>query len=198
MPASRPARNAGQAPRSQLRIIGGRWRGRRIEFHAAPGLRPTPDRVRETLFNWLQPQLPGSRCLDLFCGSGALGIEALSRGAARVTLIDVSPAALAGVRRSLETLRAEGAELVAADGLVWIGGAHERRYDIVFVDPPFGAGIAQRCLMLLAASGLLAAGARVYVECGAGEPAPELPAGWTLYREKSAGQVAYRLYVAAG
>ena len=198
MAARKPAPSAGHAPRSQVRIIGGSWRGRRIEFQAEPGLRPTPDRVRETLFNWLQPRLPGSRCLDLFCGSGALAIEALSRGAACATLVDLSAKVLRDVRHNLERLGTSAAELVAADAVAWIGTVRDRRYDIVFIDPPFGGGTAQRCLRLLAGSALLAPGARVYLECGVAEAAPELPPGWQLHREKFAGQVAYRLYLAPG
>jgi 16S rRNA (guanine966-N2)-methyltransferase len=196
MAARKPASSAGHTSRSQLRIIGGSWRGRRIEFEAVPGLRPTPDRVRETLFNWLQPRLAGSRCLDLFCGSGALAIEALSRGAASATLVDVSPTVLREVRHNLDRLGASTAELVTADAVAWLGAMRDGRYDIVFIDPPFGGGTAQRCLQLLADSALLAPGARVYLECGAGEAAPELPPGWLLHREKFAGQVAYRLYLA--
>jgi 16S rRNA (guanine966-N2)-methyltransferase len=196
MSGRKPAPSKSQAPRSQLRIIGGSWRGRRIEFQAEPGLRPTPDRVRETLFNWLQPRLPGSRCLDLFCGSGALAIEALSRGATSATLVDRSPAALQEVRRNLERLGATGVELVTADAVQWIRTVSNCCFDIVFIDPPFGGGIAQRCLQLLSSSALLAPGARVYLECGATEAAPELPPGWLLHREKFAGQVAYRLYLA--
>ena len=198
MAARKPAPAAGHASRSQLRIIGGSWRGRRIEFQAEPGLRPTPDRVRETLFNWLQPRLPGSRCLDLFCGSGALAIEALSRGAASATLVDLSATVLREVRHNLERLGTSAAELVAADAEAWIATVRDRRYDIVFVDPPFGGGTAQRCLRLLADSALLAPGARVYLECGVAEAAPELPPGWLLHREKLAGQVAYRLYQSPG
>jgi 16S rRNA (guanine966-N2)-methyltransferase len=183
-------------PPGAVRIIGGSWRGRRIEFQAGPGLRPTPDRVRETLFNWLQPRLAGSRCLDLFCGSGALAIEALSRGAASATLVDVSPTVLREVRHNLDRLGASAAELVAADAVAWIGAMRDRSYDIVFIDPPFGGGTAQRCLQLLASSTLLAPGARVYLECGVAETAPGLPPGWLLHREKFAGQVAYRLYLA--
>lgn len=198
MAGHKAAPSSNRAGRSQLRIIGGRWRGRRIEFAALPGLRPTPDRVRETLFNWLQPGLPGSRCLDLFCGSGALAIEALSRGAAAATLVDLSPAVLREIRHNLERLGTADVELLARDALEWLSTVRERRYDIVFIDPPFGSGMATRCLQLLAASGLAAPGARIYLECGATEPAPQLPAGWILHREKFAGQVAYRLFLAPG
>jgi len=194
MPRRRADFTTARPARSELRIIGGRWRGRRIGFLAEPGLRPTPDRVRETLFNWLQPVIAGSRCLDLFCGSGALGMEALSRGATSATFVDTAPRVLAEVRKNLERLGAEGWELLLADALSWLQSESARRYDLVFVDPPFGAGSAQRCVGLLGASALLAEGAFVYVEAGAGEPAPELPPDWVLAREKLAGQVAYRLY----
>ncbi|MCP5321082.1 MAG: 16S rRNA (guanine(966)-N(2))-methyltransferase RsmD [Pseudomonadales bacterium] len=181
---------------SELRIIGGRWRGRRIAFHAIEGVRPTPDRVRETLFNWLQPVLPGSRCLDLFCGSGALAIEALSRGAASVTLLDTSAAVLRDVAQNLRRLDATGAELVRADALEWLRVGKGTGWNIVFLDPPFGRAIIAACLPLLAAPGVLAPAARVYVESAIDEPAPELPTGWMLHREKTAGQVSYRLLMA--
>jgi 16S rRNA (guanine966-N2)-methyltransferase len=177
-----------------LRIIGGQWRGRRIRFHAEPGLRPTPDRVRETLFNWLQPHMEGSRCLDLFCGSGALGIEALSRGASHVTFVDASAAALQDLRENLGKLTAEGAELIRGDVFQWLKTAPTQSFDIVFLDPPFRNAMARQCVAALAASGKLASRVLVYVESGANEEAPELPVGWRLHREKFAGQVAYRLY----
>ncbi len=181
---------------SELRIIGGRWRGRRIAFHAIAGVRPTPDRVRETLFNWLQPVLPGSRCLDLFCGSGALAIEALSRGAASATLLDASAAVLRDVAQNLAHLGAAGTELVHADALEWLRAGKGDGWNIVFLDPPFGHGMIAACLPLLATPGVLAPAARIYIECAVTEPAPELPAGWALHREKVAGQVSYRLLLA--
>jgi len=177
-----------------LRIIGGQWRGRRILFHPEPGLRPTPDRVRETLFNWLQPHIEGSRCLDLFCGSGALGIEALSRGASSATFVDASPAALKELRENLGRLAASGAELIGGDAFQWLEQASTQRFDIVFLDPPFRNELARQCVVTLARSGKLAARALVYVESGSTEGAPPVPADWLLHREKFAGQVAYRLY----
>ncbi len=191
-----PRRPSRPGAASELRIIGGRWRGRRIAFHADPGVRPTPDRVRETLFNWLQPVLPGARVLDLFCGSGALAIEALSRGAATATLLDVSGTVLRDVAQNLQRLGATGAELVPADSLAWLSAAPPQAWNIVFLDPPFGRAMVAACLPLLARPGVLAPAARIYVESAVGDALPELPPGWTLYREKAAGQVSYRLLLA--
>ena len=185
-----PARSA----RGHLRIIGGRWRGRRVAFGAVEGLRPTPDRVRETLFNWLAPVIEGSRCLDLFCGSGALGLEALSRGAGEVVFIDRSSAVTGQLRHSLQGLGAEGAQLLTGDALAWIVGAPQGVFDIAFVDPPYRQGLAERCIAGIEARGALARQAYVYVETGADEPPPVVPAHWLLHRDRRAGQVAYRLY----
>jgi 16S rRNA (guanine966-N2)-methyltransferase len=193
------ARSRPTAPlaRGQLRIIGGRWRGRRVAFAAVEGLRPTPDRVRETLFNWLAPVIEGSRCLDLFCGSGALGLEALSRGAAEVVFIDRSRVVTEQLGQSLQGLGAEGARLLTSDALEWIASAARGAWDIVFVDPPYRQGLADRCIAGIEASGLLARAARVYVETGADEDPPVVPAHWLLHRDRRAGQVAYRLYTTA-
>lgn len=183
--------------RSELRIIAGKWRGRRIGFVAEPGLRPTPERVRETLFNWLQPVIAGSRCLDLFCGSGALGIEALSRGAAALTLIDSSATVIREIRANLERLGKNGAAtLIRADACNWLLNTREQGYDVVFLDPPFSSSLATRCLQLLDRSALLAPGARVYLECAIDETAPIPGPGWVLHRERFAGNVAYRLFIA--
>lgn len=186
-PPARPARG-------HLRIIGGRWRGRRLGFDSVEGLRPTPDRVRETLFNWLAPVIDGSRCLDLFCGSGALGLEALSRGAREVLFIDRSSAATGPLAQNLQALRAEGAQLLTGDALAWITGAPQGAFDIAFVDPPYRQGLAERCIAGIEARGLLARNALVYVETGTDEPLPVVPAHWLLHRDRRAGQVAYRLY----
>lgn len=185
--------SAGREPPGEVRVIGGRWRGRLLQFTAAEGLRPTPNRVRETLFNWLQGDIQGSTCLDLFCGSGALGIEALSRGAAHATLLDTSAAAVRDVRATLARFGDGSAEVIQAEAIGWLGGRAGRRYDIVFIDPPFDGDLAERALAAVAAAGVLRPGALVYLEMAAGHAAPELPAGWTLHREKLAGQVAYRL-----
>ena len=176
---------------NQIRIIGGQWRSRRLEFPDAPGLRPTSDRVRETLFNWLAPVLPGARCLDLFAGSGALGIEALSRGAAEVVFVERDPAAVRVLRDNLTRLKAEGGRVELAEALNWL-----RRpgtpFEIVFLDPPFDADLLEPACAALEAGGWLTATAWIYLEAAAGWT-PALPAGWTLHREKTAGMVAYRL-----
>ena len=183
--------------RNRVRLIGGTWRGRVLEFSDAPGLRPTPDRVRETLFNWLQPVLPGSHCLDLFAGTGALGFEALSRGAASVTLVEQSPAVAAELRTNALRLAARGAQIVERDALAFLRQPVARPFDIVFLDPPFHQGLVGRAIEELSRPGVLSPTALVYVESGVDEPEPAAPDTWTLHRDKRAGQVAYRLFRAA-
>ncbi|MDQ2076672.1 16S rRNA (guanine(966)-N(2))-methyltransferase RsmD [Marinimicrobium sp. ABcell2] len=177
-----------------LRIIGGRWRGRKLNFPAIEGLRPTGDRIRETLFNWLAPHLPGARCLDLFAGSGALGLEALSRGAGEVVLLEKSAPACEQLRSNLALLQAEGATLINEDSLQWLSRADPGPgFDVVFLDPPFEHNFWQASIEALHARGWLAPGAAIYVESGQDTPY-EVPESWTLHRDKSAGQVCYRLY----
>lgn len=180
--------------RGELRIIGGRWRGRRLTFQAAPGLRPTTDRVRETLFNWLMVDIVGARCADLFCGSGALGLEALSRGAGHCDFVDREAAAIRQLNLHLK-------ELGASDQAALHPGSAEhflaqaiQPWDIVFIDPPFDQGLVQPACDLLATRDLLAPGACVYVETGREESPPDVPAHWQLHREKTAGGVVSRLY----
>lgn len=177
-----------------LRIIGGRWRGRKLRFSAAEGLRPTPDRVRETLFNWLAADIRDARCLDLFSGSGALGLEALSRGAAHCDFVDSNPASSAQIRRHLQDLEAEALgschTALASD---FLARAHQP-WDIVFIDPPFGQALVTPSCDLLQARRLLTEGACIYVETGAGGTVPEPPASWLLHRDGTAGAVNYRLY----
>lgn len=179
---------------NELRIIGGEWRGRRLSFPALPGLRPTPDRVRETLFNWLSPVVEGARCADLFAGSGALGLEALSRGAAGVTFIDNQPEVVRQLRESLQRLQAAGrGEVVCADAARWLDSA-TGPYRIAFVDPPFAAGLGAGMLPALAAAGLMEHGGWVYVEQAADQPPPVAPEGWSLHRQGRAGGVGYYLF----
>ena len=177
-----------------FRIIGGAHRGRRLGFPPLPGLRPTPDRVRQTVFDWLAPAIADARCLDLFAGSGALGLEALSRGAASVTFVEREHAAADAIRGHLDRLRASGGTVAVADALgalATLAGP----FDVVFVDPPFGSTLRRKTLDALAASSLLAPGARVYLE-GPADEAPAVPAGWVLHRSKRAGNVGYHLLVA--
>ena len=177
-----------------LRIIGGEWRGRRIRFPGVPGLRPTPDRVRETLFNWLAAVVPGSRCLDLFAGSGALGIEALSRGAASAVFVERDRDAAARLRETLAVLAPHRATVVEGDALAWLAGAPEP-FDVAFVDPPFDAGLQAAAVAALA-RGWLAPGARVYVEMRSADGKPALPDGFVLHRTGEAGEVGYHLALA--
>jgi 16S rRNA (guanine966-N2)-methyltransferase len=182
---------------STLRIIGGQWRGRKLTFSPAEGLRPTTDRIRETLFNWLTPAVHGAHCLDLFAGSGALGLEALSRGAASCDFVDTSPAALRQIERHLQTLRPTShAQCHPAPALSFLRSSR-RCYDIVFVDPPFGKNMVDPVCAQLASPGLLCAGSFVYVETAVRDPRPGVPENWQLHREKIAGDVAYRLFIRA-
>lgn len=177
---------------NQLRIIGGSWRGRRVSFPDAEGLRPTGDRVRETVFNWLQPYVPGARCLDLFAGSGAMGLEALSRGAAAVTFVERSRAVADAIRQSLAMLGDRAGRVLNMDADRYLAGAAEP-YDVVFLDPPFASDIIGSCCARLEAGGWLAENALIYLEQDRSRPLPALPAGWSLHRSGQAGQVAFHL-----
>ncbi len=178
----------------EVRIIGGRWRGRKLTFQAADGLRPTGDRIRETLFNWLATHIHGAHCLDLFAGSGALGLEALSRGAAFCDFVDTSRIAMRQVSQHLHSLGAsELGHCHLSPALQYLQAA-TRRYQIVFVDPPFNLQIAGPVCAALAQQRLLDENALVYLEMAALEPMPAIPPGWVLHRDKRAGAVAYRLF----
>lgn len=180
----------GAAP-SEVRIIGGVWRSRRLSFPASAGLRPTPDRVRETVFNWLTPALPGASCLDLFAGTGAFGFEALSRGAARALLVEKQIEAVEALRANSARLKAEAAEIVHADALQWLRRPAQA-FNIVFLDPPYASGLLGPCIELLEANAWIKPGGLVYIETPKGETAP-LPAHWQIVRTKTAGQVGYHL-----
>lgn len=178
---------------NQLRIIGGQWRGRKLRFADGRGLRPTPDRVRETLFNWLMPYLPGARCLDLFTGSGALGLEALSRGASEVVLIDNNSKVISQMRDNLSLLEASNAETVQADGVKYLKQNQPATFDIVFLDPPYADKLLPECIDLLEQGNWLKDDAWIYIELPSNEALPGLPANWQWHRNKQAGQVGYHL-----
>ena len=187
------ASNAGRrasAPgrRNRVRIIAGTWRSRVVHFPDAPGLRPTPDRVRETLFNWLGQYLDGLACLDLFAGSGALGFEALSRGARRVVMVEQDRAASRALRESAAALEARNVEIVESEAMRYLDAAGGR-FDVAFVDPPYASQLVHAALERLPR--LLNAGARVYAESAA---RLELPAPWRVLREDRAGAVRFGLY----
>ena len=180
-----------------LRIIGGEHRGRKLPFPDAPGLRPTPDRVRETLFNWLMPVIAGSRCLDLFAGSGALGLEAISRGARQVVMLDNQPSVAKQLRKNLQTLNIEHAEVVQADGLAYLDKTGSV-FDIVFLDPPYQEDLLPACITHLETRGWLARHAWIYLEVAKQDGLPDLPVNWKVHRRKEAGQVAYHLIERSG
>ena len=185
-------RPRGAGPPGRLRIVGGEWRGRRLPVLDQPGLRPTPDRVRETLFNWLAPLITGARCLDLFAGSGALGFEAASRGAGRVVMIEKSANLARVLRENRLLLDARQVEVIQADAGLWLAGPAEP-FDLVFLDPPFAEDLLGRTCAALAQGVWLARGARVYLEAAATPGFPALPEEWRLVRAKQAGQVRYGL-----
>ena len=189
-PASQALRPAARPAPQRVRIIGGAWKRTPLVVPDVPGLRPTPDRVRETLFNWLGQTLHGKACLDPFAGCGALGLEAASRGARRVVMVERDRSALAALRAAIERLRATQVELIAGDAFESMARLARAgsRFDLVLLDPPFGAGLVERALPLLPA--LLAPGARVYVESGAPFAAPP---GWRVERSERAGKVHYHL-----
>ena len=215
--------SSGRADRTgTLRIIGGKWRGRRLAIADVPGLRPTPDRVRETLFNWLMAPIRGARCVDLFAGTGALGFEALSRGAAHVTFVERHRAPRVQLAQSLELLECTDAQIARGDALSFLGDCLHMAalpesqlsgsasaiapsvapglssdafvpFDVVFIDPPFAEDLQAPTLELLTTPGLLSDGALVYVELATPLEDDALPAGYELLRAKSAGKVRYHL-----
>ena len=176
----------------KYRIIAGRWRGRKVAIAKAEGLRPTPDRIRETLFNWLAQPVKNAACLDLFAGSGALGVEALSRGAASVVFVERTRRASSHLQDQLDDLGAE-AELVCGDALAYLQGP-ARKFDIVFLDPPYRDELLAPAMQALEANGWLGKDAFIYAENLVREPLPGIPPGWVLWRDSKAGQVGYYLF----
>ncbi|MEN8108262.1 MAG: 16S rRNA (guanine(966)-N(2))-methyltransferase RsmD [Pseudomonadota bacterium] len=178
-------------PQNQLRIIAGQWRGRKLPFASVPGLRPTPDRVRETLFNWLSPVIAGSRCLDLYAGSGALGLEAASRGAADVVLVESKRTVVDSLNGQVRLLAAEQVHVLHADASVYLRG-QAQPFDIVFLDPPFRQGQLDGIMEQLEENGWLTGDAWIYIEAER-QQRLELPVNWCVHRSKTAGQVAFYL-----
>ena len=176
-----------------LRIIAGKWRGRKIHFPDVESLRPTPDRIRETLFNWLQNEIGDSRCLDLFSGSGALGLEAASRGARHVDLIELDNQATRQLQENCQQLSAEQCHVIKSTAQGFLT-ATVQQYDIVFIDPPFQAGLWTEIADLLVKNNILVDNARIYLECPKKQDLPALPLQWQLLKEKTAGDVRYCLF----
>jgi len=183
---------------NSLRIIGGEWRSRRIPFAADTGVRPTADRIRETLFNWLQGITPEAHCLDLFAGSGALAFEALSRGAASVTMVDEDLRVIQQLQQNTALLKTDKATMKWSDALSFLSEyeplpEQAKRYDIVFLDPPYRDDIIGECTQRLEKSGWLANTAWVYMECGADQALAEIPGNWELLHNKKSSQIRYAL-----
>lgn len=179
---------------SRLRIIAGTWRGRKLPILDAEGLRPTGDRLREILFNWLAPHIAGARCLDLFSGTGALGFEALSRGAAGATMLEANRRVAAQLRANCATLNAKNAEVIEADALVWLQHQPRANFDLAFADPPFHADLWQATMEALESGTLLAPQARIYVEAPKGILLTP-PDNWRLDKSKAAGAVCAYLFI---
>ncbi|WP_159567031.1 16S rRNA (guanine(966)-N(2))-methyltransferase [Budvicia diplopodorum] len=182
-----------QQKAGQIRIIGGLWRGRKLPVPDSPGLRPTTDRVRETLFNWIAPVLHEARCLDCFAGSGALGFEALSRYAAKAVLVESEKLIAQQLQKNLAQLNSDKGQIVNANALNWLAQAGTP-FDVVFLDPPFRCNLLPETFRLLEQQGWLADEAWIYVETEIEHSAINTPLSWHLHREKTAGQVSYRLY----
>jgi len=181
-----------KAKMGNIRLIAGKHRGRKLPVLMAEGLRPTTDRVKETVFNWLMPYIHQSNCLDCFTGAGSLGFEALSRGAKQVTLIELNKAAVKQLQANKTLLKASNIDIIHHDTLQYLHTKPKQTYDIVFIDPPFRKNFVDQTAQLLA-QGWLAKQALVYVEMET-ESVAVLPDNWQLLKEKVAGQVAYRLY----
>ena len=177
---------------NKLRVIGGQWRSRILTFTDTPGLRPTPVRIRETLFNWLQYDVVGSRCLDLFAGSGALGIEALSRGAKSVTQVEKDAGACQSLRANKAQLSAQKLRVIEMDVQQFLKRENET-FDLVFLDPPFAQGLAEVTCQALAAGAWLADHAKIYIEAERSWVLTDMPDNWKLLKDKQAGDVRYQL-----
>jgi 16S rRNA (guanine966-N2)-methyltransferase len=179
---------------NKLRIIGGRFRSRQVEFVDVEGLRPTPDRVRETLFNWLQPHLAQARCLDLFAGSGALAFEATSRGAESVLLVETNAKAAKQLTKNLDLLKAENTRVLNQTAQSLLSKPAVLAYDVVFIDPPYKANLWVEIAQLLTENNWLAENAMIYLESPSKQTLPVLPESWQLKKDKTAGEVRYCLF----
>jgi 16S rRNA (guanine966-N2)-methyltransferase len=193
-PQPRGEQSHGRGAQSRvIRVIGGAMRGRRWRFPDIPDVRPTPDRVRETLFNWLGPRIVGARCLDLFAGSGALGLESLSRGASSVVFVEQHAAIARALSALMTEWNVQGALVSPTDAFSYLRGT-PRPFDIVFLDPPFAAGLLAPAATLLEEKGWLAPDALIYMESAARETRPDLPRAWVERKAKQAGLVGYHLF----
>jgi len=177
---------------NQLRIIGGTHRGRKLNFPDVAGLRPTSDRIRETLFNWLQADVIGAKCLDLFAGSGALGFEALSRGAAYVHFIDTHQQVISQLKANAKTLGVDNCGFWQSDAISFLNQAQQEKFELVFLDPPFQKDFLPQCIQALENSSALQIGTKIYIEMEKSAQIT-LPENWQILKNKKAGQVNYTL-----
>lgn len=186
-----PARN-----RNSVRIIAGDYRGRKVEFPSVIGLRPTADRIRETLFNWVRDQIIGETCLDMFSGSGAIGIEAASRGAAKVVFIEKDSRASKAIAESIQLLDVANAELINDNALHWLDQQIGKsvQFGLVFLDPPFSENLLYITCEKLQSSGILKSNCRIYIESDQALIEAEMPRNWSCLKSKKAGAVRYYLY----
>ena len=180
-------------PAGRLRIVAGNWRGRLLDIADVPGLRPTSERIRETLFNWLAPAINGAKCLDLCAGTGALGLEALSRGAASCVFVEQSPVAVKTLRANILSLGTDAAEIQNLEARDYLRAEKSTAYDVVFLDPPFTADMLGELCRLLARNDMLAENAKIYLELAKKQPEPDLPIDWHVVKNKTAGNVRYML-----
>ncbi len=192
-PSRSPASRRKRAMPERVRIVAGKWRGRWLPVCDEPELRPTPERIRETLFNWLAPRIEGARCLDLFAGTGVLGLEALSRGAAEAVFVERSVTAARSLRKSVAMLAADTAVVHVSDAFAWLRDSKPQAMDVVFLDPPYALESLTELCRLLQANSWLAKGASIYMEQDRGDERPDLPDGYTVVRDKTAGNVRYSL-----
>jgi len=180
---------------NQLRIIGGRLKRTKVSFPSVVGLRPTPDRIRETLFNWLQSDIYNSRCLDLFAGSGALGLESISRGAAFVAMVEKDSAAANSISINLNRLNITNAVIYRQDAKDFLQkNQQSASFDIVFLDPPYGSNVLSDCMTLLEQEKWLSPGAKIYIEVSS-DGDIQVPSNWKLHKQNKSGQVAYHLAI---
>jgi 16S rRNA (guanine966-N2)-methyltransferase len=187
-------RTTGKKPQpGRVRIVAGKWRSRLLEIADVPGLRPTSERIRETLFNWLAPTIQGARCLDIFAGTGALGLEALSRGAAEVVFVEKSPVAAAALRDNVAMLGASTTAVHQMDAADYLRQRPQGEFDIVFLDPPFAADMHEDLCRLLVETKVLSRNAWIYLEEDKAKPAVALPEGWKIVKTRNAGNVRYSL-----
>ena len=191
--AKQKAKAGKKSQSGRLRIVAGNWRSRLLDIADVEGLRPTSERIRETLFNWLAPRIAGARCLDLFAGTGALGLEALSRGAAETVFVEKSPRAVKTLRSNIEALGTAAAVVHSGDAFDFLRSEAAGRFDIVFLDPPFAADLLDDLCRLVDESTIVGGGTRVYIEEDRDRPKVSLPRGWRVIRTKSAGNVRYSL-----